>query len=331
MISKAMPEFSAQRRRAFLITGVVFVVILLVPGAVGMMYYQTDQNLTAQTYARQQTLINLAATAVRIKIDHLVGIAKAIASLDQISQSVASGRWDDAARSVSDFENNVAFYDPFIDRVIFYDARGIQRAAYPTLVGGIGTSATSSDWYRALNQGENSYVSGVAQRLSMPRINVVGVAVPIETGGAIRGFLVLQIPTNNFLEFGTDLSLGTYGFAYIVDGKGNLVANPHFSSQTGAVTDYSFVPAVKEIMAGKAGVMVANDPSEGEKSVISYEPLPQYRWGIVIQELYDEAFAARDSILFSYLWEIIAAIVIDLAFSYLIFRLLIARSKYPKS
>jgi hypothetical protein len=77
--------------------------------------------------------------------------------------------------------------------------------------------------------------------------------------------------------------------------------------------------------------MVANDPSEGEKSVISYEPLPQYRWGIVIQELYDEAFAARDSILFSYLWEIIAAIVIDLAFSYLIFRLLIARSKNQKS
>ena len=325
-----MLEFFVQKRHAFLITSVIFVVILLIPGVIGVMYYQTNQNLTAQTYIRQQTLINLATTAVKIKIDHLVGMAKSIASLDQISKDVAGGRWDEAARVMSNLENNVAFYDPFVDRVIFYDADGTQRAAYPTLVGGIGTSASSTDWYRSVSHGEDSYVSGVAQRLSMPRIKVVSVAVPIRTGGAVNGFLVLQIPTNNFLEFGTDLSLGTYGFAYIVDAKGNLVAHPRFSSQTGAVVDYSFVPAVKEVMAGNVGTMITYEPNQSERSVISYEPLQQYRWGVVIQELYDEAFAARDSILSSYLLEIIVALIIDLLFSCLILRLLVTRSKYKK-
>jgi hypothetical protein len=322
-----MLNFSGQKRHVFLIVGVVFVVLLSVPGMIGVIYYQVDQSLTAQTYLRQQTLVHLAATAVEIKIDHLVGIAESTASFDQISKSAANGRWSDAAQFARDLQNDIAFYDPFIDRIIFYDADGIQRAAYPTLVGGIGTSATGTDWYGALSHGDSSYISGVVQRRSIPQINVVSISVPIKTNGTITGFLVLQAPANNFLEFGTDLSLGTYGFSYIVDAKGNLVAHPRFSSQTGMVVNYSFVPAVKEVMAGKAGMMITYDSGENERSVVTYAPLSRYRWGIVTQELYGEAFSTRNGILSSYLIEIMIALVTDLLLSYLIYRLLIGGFK----
>ncbi len=313
---------STKKSKALWVAGIFFVVVLSVPVAIGVIYNQTNQNITNQVAARQQTLVNLTATAVKVKIDHLVGLAESIASVGSITQDVASNHWSDAARTVGDLQNNVAFYDPFVDRVIFYNVAGIQQAAYPTLVGGIGSSATSSSWYHVLSQGGGSYVSGVARRLSMPQINVVSVAVPIKSGGAIKGFLVLQIPTNNFLEFGTDLSLGTYGFSYIVDAKGSLVAHPQFSSQNGAVVDYSFMPAVKDVMAGVSGTIITYDPSESEKSVVMFEPLPQYGWGIVVQELYDEMFAARDSILFSYKIEMIIVFLIDILLSYLIYRLL---------
>jgi len=329
---KAMQSSLLQKRKAFLAAGVVFVALLLVPGAIGVIWYRTDQSITARTYLQQQTLVNLAASAVKVKIDHLVGIAESIASLDQISKSVANARWNDAAQSASNLQNNVTYYDPFIDRIIFYDTDGIQQAAYPTLVGGIGSSATSSAWYQALDQGgANSYVSGVAKRLSMPQINVVSIAVPIKANGATKGFLILQIPTDNFLEFGTDLSIGTYGFTYIVDAKGNLVSHPQFSSQNGVVVSYSFMPAVKEILAGKTGGMVTNDPNGGGKSIVVYELLPQYQWGVVVQEPYAEVFAVRDDILFSYFIEIIIALVVDFMLSLLIYRLLVTRSEYKKS
>jgi hypothetical protein len=322
--------FVRKRWHIFLITGVVFAVILLIPVMIGVTYYRTDRDLTAQVYNRQQTLINLAAAAVKIKIDHLVGIARSFASIDQISKDVANGRWNDAAQVASVSENSVDFYDPFIDRIIFYDVGGIQRAAYPELTGGIGSSATSSEWYRSLSQGGDSYVSNVAKRLSVPQINVVGIQVPIKTGLTANGFLVLQIPTNNFLEFGTYISLGTYGFTYIVDKKGDIVAHPQFSPQNGTVVDYSFVPAVKEEMAGNEGMMISNDANNSEKSIITYEPLPQYSWGIVMQELYSEAFASRDSILSFYLIEMIVAFIFDFLFSYLIFRLLLSRFQRQK-
>ncbi len=319
-------DFSAQKRRTFLVTGVVFVVLLIIPGLIGVAYYQADQSLTAQIYLQQQTLVNLATSALEIKINRLVEIGELVASSDQISKDAANGHWSDAANFARDMENDVA-YDTFIDRIIFYDADGIQQSAYPELKGGLGTAATSTDWYRLLSSGGNFYVSGVSQRISVPRINVVSIITPIKTGGTINGFSVLQIPARNFLEFGTDLSLGTYGFAYIVDSKGNLVAHPQFSSQNGEVVNYSFVPAVKEIMAGKTGVMIVYNQNGTEKSIVGYEPLQRYRWGVVIQELYDEVFAPRDSILFSYLIEMITAFVFDLLFSYLVLRLLLAKAK----
>lgn len=230
--------------------------------------------------AQQQTLAGVAAAALKVKIDRLVGVASSIASSSQMVSDVSGGQWAAAAGVARDLQNNVNYYDPFIDRVIIYDASATQQSAYPALVGGLGTNASSSDWYKELIMGGNSsYVSGVTRRISLPQIQVIDIVTPVVSHDKIVGFVVLQIPTDNFLEFGGNLSLGTYGFAYVVDAKGHIVAHPKFFSNNSGIVDYSYVSQVQKVLAGKNGTDIVVDPGSGEKSLISYASVDEYGWG----------------------------------------------------
>ena len=77
------------------------------------------------------------------------------------------------------------------------------------------------------------------------------------------GYLVLQIPAEHFLDFGYALSMGTYGFTYIVDQNGNLVAHPRYAN-TGVINIASIQP-VPELIAGKSGTMITKDPVRKSK------------------------------------------------------------------
>ncbi len=314
------------KKRGVIITAIVFLV-LLIPSIMLMGFYdQTYNSLTTQELTKEQTLSDLASLALKIRLDKLTGIASSLASSPQLVSDAKSGQWTAAADVARDLENNVNFYDPFIDRMIIYDASATQQAAYPALVGGLGTNASSSSWYGALSSGsQSSSVSSVVMRTSLPRIQVVSIAVPIKSGQGVIGFLVLQIPTDNFLEFTADLSLGTYGFGYIVDPVGNIVAHPKFFSDNGSVVNYSYIPQVQKVLAGKSGSDIVFDQSDNEESIVTYKPVADYGWGIITQELYSEAFSTRSGILWGLNILVAIAVLVDLLISYLIFRVITSK------
>ena len=190
------------KKHGVIIAIIVFIVLIIPPVILGFVYYKTYNSLTNQEITKEQTLSDLAALALKIKLDHLVSIASSLAASQGVVVSVNNGQWSDAANAARDLENNVNFYDPFIDRIIIFDASATQQAAYPQLTGGLGTNASSSSWYAALSNGDqSSFVSGVVRRVSIPQIQVVNIAAPITSDQGLVGFLVLQIPTDNFFEF----------------------------------------------------------------------------------------------------------------------------------
>jgi hypothetical protein len=313
-------SFSGRKKKAAIITAIVFVLLLGLPIAFMGVYQGVADTFTNQIFAQQQTLSDIAALAIGVKLDKLVSIATSLASSSQLSADAAAGEWAPAAGVARDLENNVNYYDPFIDRLIVYDPSGVQRAAYPELTGGLNTKASPTGWYGVLASGtKQSYVSGVTKRISSPQIQVVNVAATILSNKKIVGFLVLQIPTENFLDFGGSLSLGTYGFAYVVDSAGNLVAHPKFLSDSTGVTNYSFVPQVQKALAGKSGTDIVSDRITGEKGIVTYESVPGYGWGIITQELYSEAFSTESAILFDTLLSIIAFFVLDILICYILY------------
>jgi hypothetical protein len=86
------------------------------------------------------------------------------------------------------------------------------------------------------------------------------------------------------------------------------------------VVNYSSVPEVKDVIAGGSGTDIVFDHGSGEKSIITYKPVSGYGWGVVMQELYSEAFSTMSSLLFVIMFLIISTILVDVIISYALFR-----------
>jgi hypothetical protein len=312
------------RGKAIIVAIVIFCVMMVVPVMLMGVYYQTNNSLTTQKEAEQQTLVDLASLALKLKVDSLVGIASSYATSPQLITDVQAKKWSDAGLVIRDLGNNGNFYDPFIDRVVVYDAVANQQAAYPALTGGVGNNFSSSSWYQAMQAtGATSFVSGATKRKTVPQIQVINIVVAIADASTTIGYVDLQVPTDNFLEFGENLSLGTYGFAYVVDSSGNIIAHPkYFSDENTQVINYSSVPAVAAVIAGKSGTAVVNDPISNGSGLVAYKPVPEYGWGIITQEPYNEIFYARDGILWGIALLIASVCVINILVAYMIFRVI---------
>lgn len=321
---------SSRRARtgAVITTAVVFVVLMCLPALIMVEYEQRSASAQAQVFTQQQTLTGLAAQAVRVKLDALVKITASMASNPTLVSRAAAGDWSGTADAARDMQNQVQYYDSFIDRISIYDAAGLQQAAYPALEGGVGTSASGTVWYTALSSGaQTSYVGNVVLRASTPQIQIIGIEVPIKTAsGAIVGFLGVQIPTSNFLVFGEDSSVGTFGYMFIVDSQGNIVADPKYSSENGAVVNESSLPEVAAVIKGKTGTDVVSAGGT-LKSLVTYVPVPGYRWGVVENELYQEAFQGDAAILPALAALAAIVTIINILIAYLVFRVMDAAGR----
>jgi light-regulated signal transduction histidine kinase (bacteriophytochrome) len=52
---------------------------------------------------------------------------------------------------------------------------------------------------------------------------------------------------------------------------------------------------VQRVLAGERGQEIAKDPLSRVDSLVAYEPLPKYGWGVVAEQPIEEAFAIRDA------------------------------------
>jgi hypothetical protein len=312
------PLNKTSRARQVTITVIVFLVFLSVPISVGLMYHNTGSALKQQISSQLKDEEDLAAAAIAVRLNHLTEIASSLAGSPQLISFATNGKWNNAASFARDAQNNTSFYDPYIDRIVFFDKSGMEQAAYPMLSGGIGTSIANVDWYRTAMQTRNVTVSEVVKRQATPSFDIVNIVAPIQEGRTIVGLLDLQIPTANFLDFNYALSTGTYGFTYIVDQKGNIVAHPKYSGSD--VVNLASVSPVTEILTGQSGTISINSSNENQDDFLVYGPVPNYNWGVVIQEPYDEAFAAYDTLINTMTIAESLLLAIDLLLSYLVFR-----------
>jgi hypothetical protein len=66
--------------------------------------------------------------------------------------------------------------------------------------------------------------------------------------------------------------------------------------------------------------MITHDPAGNQDNFIVYAPIQEYNWGIVIQEPYDEVFAAYDTMTKTASGVELMLLAIDLLVCYLVFR-----------
>jgi hypothetical protein len=307
-------------KKACITASIVFLVLLIFSLVIGSFFYKNTTMLEQGTIASKETIVGTTAAAVQVRISHLINTASSMASNGDIVADVASGQWGNAANVSRDLQNNPDYYDTYIDRIILIDPHGVEQAAYPELVGGVGASFSNNAYFQKILGGAPYAVSNVTLRSSQPQIDIVNVFVPVSTKGKTIGVIGFQIPTRNFLEFGSDASLGTYGFTYIIDTAGNIVASPRLSSEEGSIANVASTSIAQKVLSGYAGSDESYSAIDNEKNVTTYAPVPLYKWGVVLQEPYNEVFGNAENIFQAVEFGLIAFIVLDFVVSYLVFR-----------
>src|SRR5688572_1884084 len=256
-------------------------------------YRWTERRLTEEALVRRQATAYAAAASLRGRFDRYVGIGSAFASQDAFRSAVAEAKYEDAAKLLQHMTQEF----PAIERAFLTDPRGVVLADTSIDPAAVGSDLSSQDWFAGVSKDGKSYVSEIYRRQTLPELNVFAIAVPVaDAGGATVGILVTEIKTDVLLEWANAIDVGQSGFAYFVDKRGHLAAHPKYLPQ-GKLTNFSGVPAVQQLRRGRSGVEIVPDEAGGEGIIVAYEPVPEYGWGVVVEQPAMNAFAPRSEYL----------------------------------
>jgi prepilin-type N-terminal cleavage/methylation domain-containing protein len=319
-------------KKAIGAAGIFFLIIELVIILSASNFLQaTSSTLTADVISKRATVASLSASAVKLKLDQLVGIAQLYTEYEPLRQNVLHGRWDEALGNIEKvLSTDPSYYSYFIDRMVLVDREGKIRVDFPKLFESPQSDVTFPEWRGPIiQQNQGSYVTNVYERQGRySHVNFVEVVVPFKAAdGSVPAVFALQIPINEFSDFAKDLELGSTGFAYFVDRTGHLITHPKFSSIN--FVDFSSVPTVQAAMRHEAGAGIYYNPIEKQTRVAAIENVPEYGWGVISVEPYDEAFQYRDHIM-SQIWLMaILATVANLSVAFLL-AVLLLKIKFKK-
>ncbi|MBI2062963.1 MAG: PAS domain S-box protein [Candidatus Yanofskybacteria bacterium] len=263
-------------------------------------------SLTQDIFSHHETKAVIAVETLKTKFDQLINIGLSLADRNDLKKFIAEGKWDDAAQSLKNIQEQ---FD-FIDRSVLLSRDGVLRAVIPELSGAtvlIGQDFSNREWYKGISKNWEPYISPIFKRIPEPRLNVIAAAIPIKFNGDVVGIILLPTSIDDIALWAKKVDIQN-GYVYFVDQMGQIAGNPEFPEE---IADYSSWDIVKKLHQGEQGVSVTTNP-EGKEQLISYQPLPNYGWGVIVSQDKSTAFALRNRELLVY------AIVSGIFFLYLI-------------
>lgn len=150
-----------------------------------------------------------------------------------------------------------------------------------------GSLADRSDreYFKQAMQGK-TYVS--ESRISgVTNAPVVTIAVPIKnTLGKIVGVFTADVSLKSIAEIAQNLHIGKTGYVDVVDQEGTVIANPDhervLQRQNLANIDY-----IQRVLKGES-FFAEEISSIGNSSIIATSSVPEYKWGVIVQQDRDE-------------------------------------------
>jgi PAS domain S-box-containing protein len=270
--------------------------ILIVPTALlaYIGYLQTKANLTRVTTERRGAIAQLTAATLEERFDRLTDIGKALANNDAFQDDILRGDWNRALQRVE----QVPSLFPFIERLVITSATATVMADTLRDPAVMGKNFSERDWFKGVSREWKPYVSEVYWRSGSPQKNVVSIAVPVRLRDKdmVIAILVLQLPLDTFFDWSSDVDVGYQGFVYYVDHHGRLASHPGYPIH-GEIIDYSSVPEVQSVLAGKRGVGVRYNPVDKVERLAAWAPVTGYGWGVVVAQPTIAAFEERDEAL----------------------------------
>lgn len=119
------------------------------------------------------------------------------------------------------------------------------------------------------------------------RFPVMLIALPIKKYNLVEGVLVGEIDLKTIWDLVDHITIGKTGNAFLVSSDGSVIAHPEKQRvlQKESIAGYDFFEKLKD---GEEGITFFE--SQGKQMVGAYVPIPELKWGVVIQQSETEAF-----------------------------------------
>lgn len=282
----------------YLIVSVISILLLIV---IAFSLLLTYNDLTQESLTRRSTIVHLASTVVKERFMSLEELGVSLATRQRFSELVQQQKWEEAIPIM----NTIPIDFPYVDRVFITDPKGILMADYPALPDVRGKDFSHRDWYKGVSKTWQPYVSEIYQRSAKPSWNVVAVAVPIlskttlspgTTEQTVTGILVLQIKLDTLFDWSTVIDPGTHAITYFVDKKGSVAGHPNYNTPN-EIVNFSEHPVVKRVLLRENGIVQWRDKVAMKDNVSAYRFIPEYEWGVVVEQPAAEVFARRNNVI----------------------------------
>jgi hypothetical protein len=146
---------------------------------------QVRREIDGRDRAKSQAVAGLAAEAVDAHFDGLLIYVEGFAT--RPSLRAALERKD--GTEVRALLRELVEKNRNLGRAFITDPEGLERYDWPPDESVIGKSFAFRDWYKGVRAAKSAYVSEIYERAAAPKCDVVALAVPLQGGNDLAGYL----------------------------------------------------------------------------------------------------------------------------------------------
>jgi signal transduction histidine kinase len=297
------------------------VVVTLVAAAVvsvGLteLYFSYQDSKKALTRVERDKASS-AATSIEQRIQEI------LRELDDAAQPTVQPR----AAGLLEREDNfhrLLLRDEFVDQVSYLDRAGKERVRVSSLEPDrIGPGADLS--------GSRYFIHARAERQYLGRVYFVGGSRPhmkisVAERAPGRGVVLAKIDLSSVRDVVERARVGTGGYAYAVDARGQLITHPDVNLVL-RHTSFASLPQVRAALRGSAKTSagagtIGRDP-EGRKVLSAYQTIKPLGWRVFVEEPLSEAFAPLKAAIWRTALLLVAFLLLAIATSVMLARRLV--------
>jgi len=254
--------------------------MLVIVGTASLFTY--EQIASDLVQGRNVELTRISADRLAEGLRHYSQLLQSIA----IQDDVRSMEPDLLASALNSAQHKLYEFD---GGVVIYNNEGIAVFSQPYDEKRLGTAFNTSPEFDKLNEKKQPVISNIfMDTISGEEVILVGVPIMgenTELAGVLTGmFKMKQLLLNPIYAEVLQIEIGKSGYAFLVDGNGQVIYHPD-SSQLGR--GLASTESVRRVLEGETGTILSED-STGEDILCGFAPVQNTDWGIIIQENWDD-------------------------------------------
>ncbi|MCA9395354.1 MAG: Cache 3/Cache 2 fusion domain-containing protein [Candidatus Omnitrophica bacterium] len=256
----------------------VLVCVIVIPLIVlGLLLIRTAHQAIKTTVFRDHKEVAVQATAQ--VAERIEGARQSLLIAASVLSALPDDPWRQETVIVELSLNNPAF-----ERVAVVNPDGRETAT--SQLGTVLRDRSAEHAFRRALTGD-SFLSKV--RLTDGDVPYLTLAEPLRQAGKVVGVLMADLNVRGIWDNVDQIQFGEHGLAYIIDGKGRIIAHrdKKLVMQEASVPDPRIL---QDILSGRSGNVATTGPA-GEKLLVSYAPIRNVNWGLVISQPERDAYA----------------------------------------